>query len=104
MRHMNPFNVIHKPVAKVFVLLTSLLITTSWLTHAHSSAAANKPHSNETATLHDVKTYTCPMHPEVLSHERGRCPECKMFLVEQAAEAQMDHEAHSPNPGHPHAA
>jgi hypothetical protein len=26
--------------------------------------------------------YTCPMHPEVISEEPGRCPECGMFLKE----------------------
>ncbi len=25
--------------------------------------------------------YTCPMHPEVISHEPGRCPKCGMKLV-----------------------
>ena len=27
--------------------------------------------------------YTCPMHPEVVSKEPGRCPECGMNLVPQ---------------------
>lgn len=28
-----------------------------------------------------VKTvYTCPMHPEVLAEEQGKCPKCGMFL------------------------
>lgn len=29
----------------------------------------------------DGKLWYCPMHPEVESHEPGRCPECKMKLV-----------------------
>ncbi|WP_372870092.1 efflux RND transporter periplasmic adaptor subunit [Shewanella sp.] len=28
-----------------------------------------------------ASVYHCPMHPEVESHEPGRCPKCKMFLV-----------------------
>nr|WP_237162517.1 efflux RND transporter periplasmic adaptor subunit [Shewanella halifaxensis] len=36
----------------------------------------NKPIDNAA-----VANYYCPMHPEVTSHEPGRCPECKMFLV-----------------------
>ena len=27
-----------------------------------------------------VKTYVCPMHPEVKSTKRGKCPKCKMDL------------------------
>jgi hypothetical protein len=26
-------------------------------------------------------TYTCPMHPEVVSDQPGKCPKCKMKLV-----------------------
>jgi FtsP/CotA-like multicopper oxidase with cupredoxin domain len=29
--------------------------------------------------------YTCPMHPEVVSDEPGRCPSCGMKLIAQAA-------------------
>lgn len=31
--------------------------------------------------------YTCPMHPEVKSTKRGKCPKCKMDLVKQTAPA-----------------
>ena len=30
------------------------------------------------------KTYTCPMHPKVISDESGKCPECGMNLVEKS--------------------
>ena len=29
--------------------------------------------------------YSCPMHPEVQSQKRGKCPKCKMDLVKQTA-------------------
>jgi len=29
----------------------------------------------------EATTYTCPMHPEVVSDEPGKCPECGMNLV-----------------------
>ncbi len=29
----------------------------------------------------DAALYTCPMHPEVVSKEPGRCPKCNMKLV-----------------------
>ncbi|WP_210489926.1 heavy metal-binding domain-containing protein [Rufibacter aurantiacus] len=45
-------------------------------------------------------SYTCPMHPEVVSQEKGKCPKCGMFLEEvkpgqkldSAAAAQQHHE------------
>ena len=32
-------------------------------------------------------TYTCPMHPEVKSKKRGKCPKCKMKLVPDTSSA-----------------
>ena len=41
----------------------------------------HKNHQHGTAT----QEYYCPMHPEVTSHEPGRCPKCNMFLVKDEA-------------------
>ena len=38
-------------------------------------AAAHEPHGEAEATV-----YSCPMHPEVKSKKKGRCPKCKMDL------------------------
>ena len=49
-------------------------------------------HQNEAAQ----KTYTCPMHPEVVSDKPGKCPKCGMNLVLQESEA--DHTSHGDAP------
>jgi len=38
-------------------------------------AAGHEPHGEAAADL-----YSCPMHPEVRSKKKGRCPDCKMDL------------------------
>lgn len=44
-----------------------------------ASAACHKAFAKEPEKY--VKTvYTCPMHPEVLAEEKGKCPQCGMFL------------------------
>jgi uncharacterized membrane protein YraQ (UPF0718 family) len=35
--------------------------------------------------------YTCPMHPDVVSREPGRCPHCGMALVPKGAAAEHGH-------------
>src|SRR5687768_17487710 len=42
-------------------------------------------------TTKQVKSYVCPMHPEVKSTKRGKCPKCKMDLrLERAATSSTD--------------
>jgi FtsP/CotA-like multicopper oxidase with cupredoxin domain len=45
--------------------------------------------------------YTCPMHPEVVSEEQGRCPECGMKLMPTSMVSQAEsHEHHHEHAEH----
>jgi hypothetical protein len=50
--------------------------------HAGADGASTAP---ATTQAEATAVYTCPMHPEVVSNEPGRCPECKMKLVRKGA-------------------
>lgn len=46
-------------------------------------------HSNHSE---QQKTYTCPMHPEIIRNEPGKCPICGMDLVEKISEGSTSSE------------
>jgi FtsP/CotA-like multicopper oxidase with cupredoxin domain len=48
--------------------------------------------------------YACPMHPDVVSEQPGRCPECGMKLLPEAVIAQAGghHEHHHETDAHGH--
>lgn len=79
------------------LLLSSLLMGAPLLSPAVLAATPTPAHNHSTHntavsdTATHAKTYTCPMHPNVISHEPGRCPECNMFLVEKEEEESTTH-------------
>ncbi|MGL5665146.1 MAG: efflux RND transporter periplasmic adaptor subunit [Shewanella sp.] len=106
---MNQFHKVKKPGPKAVLILSSLLMGTPWLTQAQlanpaTQAEAGHEYAHDSHSANQVKTYTCPMHPEVESHEPGRCPKCNMFLVEKEEEEEAstaaqhaEHQAASQN-------
>ncbi|WP_133272289.1 heavy metal-binding domain-containing protein [Hymenobacter radiodurans] len=74
-----------KNLLSVGLLLAGLsLSTTSCSDNASNSsqtAADGHDHGTEASATHAGEhIYTCPMHPEVVSNEPGKCPKCGMTL------------------------
>lgn len=53
--------------------------------------------TEQTGTNQEVAgaTYTCPMHPEVVSHEPGKCPKCGMNLEKATSQEHTDEDGHN---------
>ncbi|GIU40174.1 RND transporter MFP subunit [Shewanella sairae] len=68
----------------------------------NTDSDTNSDNHSEHAATTAVENYYCPMHPEVTSHEPGRCPECKMFLVKEEEEESPadEHATHQHTPEH----
>ena len=47
--------------------------------------------------------FTCPMHPEVVSDQPGKCPECGMKLMPASLVPQGEHHGHAEHTEHGHA-
>ncbi|UOR05209.1 efflux RND transporter periplasmic adaptor subunit [Hymenobacter aerilatus] len=67
-----------------FYLLV-LLLGLFWMA---TSCSTEQPHEHAHATAEEY--YTCPMHPEVVQDEPGKCPVCGMFLVKKTTAPAAD--------------
>lgn len=61
----------------VLLLIISALFAVNFV-EAAAQVASSTSREQATGTV-----YSCPMHPEVKSKKRGKCPKCKMDLVKQ---------------------
>jgi protein SCO1/2 len=74
----------HKAPAALVVVL--LLCATAHAARAQSASPAGASRARESSETKEV-VYSCPMHPEVKTKKKGRCPVCKMDLRPAHAEA-----------------
>jgi cytochrome oxidase Cu insertion factor (SCO1/SenC/PrrC family) len=68
-------------VCKAFVLTVIMLAGIDVEAHAFAGAGRlGQSSPQKKSATKQVKSYSCPMHPEVKSTKRGKCPKCKMDL------------------------
>ena len=49
----------------------------------NSGSLSNQKTVTKNQNTEATKTYTCLMHPEVISDKTGKCPKCGMNLIEK---------------------
>lgn len=77
------------------LILTVVTAITLIISACGSNSTSDKNESTDSTSVHTAgTTYTCPMHPEVISDKPGTCPECKMDLVEKGKVDSGDHTGH----------
>ncbi len=68
-------------LCKALVLTVMTLAGIGFEAHAFEKARGREQDLQQKKTsIKQVKSYVCPMHPEVRSTKRGKCPKCKMDL------------------------
>ncbi len=65
-------------LCRAFVL--TVMILAGIEVQAFANAGLRDQISEKKTTTKQVRSYVCPMHPEVKSTKRGKCPKCKMDL------------------------
>jgi cytochrome oxidase Cu insertion factor (SCO1/SenC/PrrC family) len=70
-------------------LVSPLVLILAILTLGCANAMAHAPSFMPQQRPSAPVVYTCPMHAEVKSKKRGKCPKCKMDLVRQTTSAAV---------------
>ena len=60
-----------------------MLKTTIHQDNQNSGSLSNQKTAIKNQNTEATKTYTCSMHPEVISDKPGKCPKCGMELTEK---------------------
>ena len=63
------------------LLLLAIVCFTMYVGFSQDKKSKTSKAKTDTSAVQ--KTYTCPMHPAVLSNKPGKCPECGMSLIEK---------------------
>ena len=57
--------------------------TTNDRGYQNSGSLSNQKTATKNQNTEATKTYTCSMHPEVISDKPGKCPKCGMELIQK---------------------
>ena len=57
--------------------------TSNYQGNQNSGSLSNQKTVTKNQNTEAKKTYTCSMHPEVISDKPGKCPKCGMELIER---------------------
>ena len=58
-----------------------MLRTTNGQGYQNAGSLSNQKTVTKNQNMAATKTYTCSMHPEVISDKPGKCPKCGMELI-----------------------
>jgi len=73
-------NEMNKQSALCTAFVLTLMILAGIEVQAFANAGLRDQISEKKTTTKQVRSYVCPMHPDVKSTKRGKCPKCKMDL------------------------
>ena len=73
-------NEMNKQLALCTAFVLTVMILAGIEMQAFANAGLRGQISEKKTTTKQVRSYVCPMHPDVKSTKRGKCPKCKMDL------------------------